>query len=399
MNLSTSRVIAALALTLGTTILSVIAYPVSTAAIAQEAQQTLTVRQLYHQVEARLAQSGKIYRAVIKRTLEGGGIRRTDVTQAWVDARRDLAREQTTERLTFGQHGQTYTFTTIYANGTTYIRGAGAAPGQPVVQTSPVFTCNGAHIAASVILGCPNPVQKWTMSLQPGQHSGRQVLVLLRNGTDSGDDFGGTYTTRIYLDRGTLLPLADTLTGTMNSKPMHGSTSYVSRLVAASSLPASFFQPSSLGYRGRAGQIRQDMKIVPSGFTVLWLGLDFAVGQGLPALSIQRAVPGEGGTDTFSIELYYVPVGHPFDKSFLYIEEWSSSAAQRHPRPPTGSGWARQTVKLANGHAVILTGRNTMAFAYIGSTILLIELNGSALSSVPALQTIVRALRPHKPTT
>src|SRR5947209_14376534 len=122
MYLSTARVLAALALTLGTTILSVNAYPVSRRADAQEVQQTLTVLQLYHQVEARLAQTGKIYKALIRRTVQGGGIRRTDVTQVWVDARRELAREQTTGRVTDDEQGQTtdYTYSTVYATGTTY---------------------------------------------------------------------------------------------------------------------------------------------------------------------------------------------------------------------------------------------------------------------------------------
>jgi hypothetical protein len=368
---------------------------------AQDAQQPLTVRQLYHQVEARLAQSGKIYKALIRRTTQGGGFRRTDVTQVWVDARRELARQQTTERFTSGQHTQTYTITSIAANGTTYTRVPVSNPGQPAVQTSPVFTCQGAHIAASVILGCPNPVQTWTMSLQPGRYAGRQVLVLLRKDTDTGEGSSGTYVTRIYIDRQTLLPLAEKTTGTMNMspapKPTHGRATYVTSLVAPSSLPASFFQPSSIGYRGRSDEIRQEMKPVPSGFTVLWLGLDVTGGQGLPALSLQRAVPGEGGKDTFSIELYYMPANNLFGKPLLYMEEWSSAAAARHPKPPTGSGWSRQTVKLANGHAVILSGRGSMAFAYIGSTVALIEPTGSALSSVPALQTIVRALRPYVP--
>src|SRR5947209_8270053 len=202
MNLSTARVRAALALTLGTTILSGTAYPVSTMAHAQDAQQTLTVRQLYLQVEERLAQTGKIYKTLIRRTVQGGGIRCTDITQVWVDARRELARAQTKGRVTDDQQGQTtdYAYSTVYANGTTY--------------------------------------------------------------------------------------------GTINRKAMHGITSYVSSLVATSSLPASFFQPSSIGYRGRANQIRQEMKPVPSGFSVLWLGLNFAGGRGLPAVSIQRAVAG-----------------------------------------------------------------------------------------------------------
>src|SRR5436305_392691 len=52
-------------------------------------QQPLTVRQLYHQVETQLAQSGKIYMALIRRTIQGGGIGRSDITQVWVDARHD----------------------------------------------------------------------------------------------------------------------------------------------------------------------------------------------------------------------------------------------------------------------------------------------------------------------
>lgn len=402
MNLSTARVLAALALTSGTTILSVIAYPVSTSAIAQEAQQTLTVRRLYQQVEARLAHSGKIYKALIRRRVQGGGIYRTDVTQVWVDARRELARTQTTGRLTDNQQGQTtsYTFSTVYANGTTYSRDHVAGPIQPEVQRDPVFTCNGAHTAASVILGCPHHLQKWSFSLQPGHYSGRQVLILIRKGTESDEDTDRTYTTRIYLDRGSLLPLADTTTGTINRKPMHGSTSYVSSLVPSSSLPASFFQPSSVGYRGRADQIRQEMTPIPGGFTVLWLGLDFAGGHGLPAVSLQHAIAGRGGKNNFSIQLDYMPAGHPFAQPLLYMEDYPSSAARRHPQPPAGP-WRvrRQTVKLANGHAVILSGRgrNTMAYAYIGSTTVLVQPGTHALSSMAALKTLIGALRPYRP--
>lgn len=401
MHRSITRILAALILAFSTTRLLATECPVLLAAHAHGAQQPLTVRRLYHEVETRLAQSGKIYKALIRRTFQGGGIGRSDVTRAWVDARRDLAREQTTDRVTFGgQQSQAYTFTTIYASGTTYSRGSVIAPGQPTVQTAPVLTCQGAHIAASVILGCPNPVQKWTMSLQPGQDAGRQVLVLLRNGTDSSEDFAGTYTTRIYLDRQTLLPLADVTTGTMNTKnanQAHGRATYLTSLVAPSALPGSFFQPSSIGYRGRADEIRQEMKPVPSGFTVLWLGLDFAGGQGVPALSLQRAVPGEGGKDTFSIELYYAPANKVFGTPLLFIEEGSSSSASRQPQPPTGTGYTRKTVKLANGHAVIVSGRATMAFAYIGSTIALIESPGWELSSVRAMETAVRALQPYVP--
>jgi hypothetical protein len=352
----------------------------------EEAEQPLTVRQLYHQVEAQLAQSGKIYEAVI------------GSTKVWVDARRELARVQSTGRLA---SGQPYSYTTIYADGKTYTRGSVVrAPGQPAIQTGTAFTCQGAHIAASVILGCPDPLQKWTMSLQSGSYAGRQVLLLLRKGTDSSEGSAGILTvstTRIYLNRQTLLPLAAVITGTtIDKKPVHGSVSYVTNLVVPSSLPASFFQPSSIGYRGRADQIRHEMKPVPRGFAVLWLGLDFAGGHELPALSIQRVSTSGGGTN-FSLELYYAPAKNVSGTPLLYLEERSSAAPVPLPGPPTGTGWTRQTVKLANGHAVVVSGRSVMAFAYIGSTVALIESPGWGLSSMRAMQTVVRALQPYVP--
>jgi hypothetical protein len=239
-----------------------------------------------------------------------------------------------------------------------------------------------------VIRGCAGAVQK-------GRYAGRQVLILLCKGHQSGEGSAriySTYTTRIYLDRQTLLPLADMTTGTSYSKPAHDSATYLTSLVAPSSLPANFFQPSSIGYRGRADQIRQEMKPVPHGFTVLWLGLDFARRQGVPALSLQRVLPVGGGT-SFAIYLHYAPAKNTGSDS-LQLYEMSADDPNR-PQPPPGS--TRQTVKLANGHGVIVSGRDHMAFAYIGSTVALIQASAPALSSAQALRTIVRGLRPYVP--
>jgi DNA-binding CsgD family transcriptional regulator len=111
--------------------------------------------------------------------------------------------------------------------------------------------CYGGSVAASVILGCPGPLEDLTTTVEAGEYGGMPAVVLVTTGTSRGSDEITAGTTRLYLDPATLLPVASEVSGTYDVgvvEPLSGDESFVHEWVERGSLPADFFEPRSIGY-------------------------------------------------------------------------------------------------------------------------------------------------------
>jgi hypothetical protein len=158
----------------------------------------------------------------------------------------------------------------------------------------------------------------------------------LTKGTQSGEDQTRVFTSRLYLDSATFLPLAGVTTGSVDmgkKYPLLETTTYGHTFIPTSSVAPNFFTPASIGYHGAADEINQELAPVPSTFMVYWLGVHFRGPFGLPDLVASRAVPSPSGVSDFILEVYYTLASDPYGFPRLFMEE-STTHFKRFPRIP-----------------------------------------------------------------
>jgi hypothetical protein len=208
------------------------------------------------------------------------------------------------------------------------------------------------------------------------------VIVLTTTGTNSAEDSQTSFTRRLYLDAKTFLPIAADEHGTVKSDRLHRydtRTRYRSRLVAASSLPADFYDPAALGFAepGSTDLLRP----LPARTTLYWLGPTFEPDAGLPASTLARVEPGTGA-DYVAI-LYYALSSDRFGLPDLSIQVWPRAAwddpHNQFNLPPCPSsqpvaldGGGTATVSCeANGPVAVVTYPDTVlliGFSFFSNT-------------------------------
>lgn len=175
---------------------------------------------------------------------------------------------------------------------------------------------------------------------------------------------GSKVTTSFYLDRSTFLPLVWITesrddAGSLLAKAV---ASYVNDFVPLESLPASFFDPASIGY------VKKDpvdpvapLDDLNLGITVYWLGREFAPLGDLPPLMLWRAygLTGHGGGpgNRAMIEYRSAEPGTAVLLQLWQLQEW-----QGFLQTPLGRLWwdspcvQTKEIRVGKGRATIFLG-------------------------------------------
>ena len=169
--------------------------------------------------------------------------------ETWVFPADDSARTETSSKLSGDLGGDTPEKTSYFVR--TVLAG-GMRFNDTDNKPNPVefAGCFGGSVVASLLLGCPGPLEDLTKTVEAGRYDGRSVTVLVTSGTSRGADEITTFTMRLYLDPATLLPIASETSGTFDYgeiEPLSARESYEHEWVARGSLPDDFFDPSSIG--------------------------------------------------------------------------------------------------------------------------------------------------------
>jgi hypothetical protein len=320
--------------------------PSSTATPAPPA----TVEEVYARAGKSLRQLGGIYHATIEVVHEAGVYSYAATIERWVDSARNVVRETTT-------YADGTTYVSVIAGGATYTGQPGGAAGTAGAITAP--TCFGAPEAVSAVLGCPGPTEVSTTTLEQGTHDGLPALVLVTTGEWSGSDSTTTFTSRLYLDAATLLPVAREMEGEVDYgtvAPLAQRATYRHELVAPESLPAGLFDPASIGFvRPDPEAPLDDPRL---GIAVYWLGARFDPGGGLPPLVLGNAVPAEPDGPGYVLTLEYRLEAEPFGPAVVMIRvwpggDWQDYAAYWETYQPCHQ---REEISLDDGRAVLYSG-------------------------------------------
>ncbi len=324
----------------------------------------LTVAEVYRRVEQTLDRPGSLYHGTVRIETDSGLFAVVGTTSQWVDARRNVAREETQGTATVKEGAaatRTIDAVTLLTEGGRYVR---ETDGRITATPARTWLCHGAGIGASAVLGCPGPTEQSTTTVQQGAYAGRPAVVLVTAGTSRGSDQTYTFTNRLYLDPGTFLPVALEGAGQVDVgqiRPTRARRVYAHAFIPADAVPAGFFDPAALGYAKPNPEDPLD-RATPD-LVVYWLGAQFAGAAGLPPLilaQVDAVDPGRGPGYRFL--LHYARADDPFGPPVLTLEEWSRPTwdtfltRARGPQLWEGPCWGRQELDLPDGRATLFLG-------------------------------------------
>ncbi len=383
----------------------------------------LSVEEVYAQFAGAITRPGHVYHAEVEISQDAGPFSYDATGEFWVDAERDLARQES--QVTFGE-GDTRRSQVIIAGGARY---TSAQEGQPASKHE-ASTCHGASAAVSSVIGCPGPLEESTKTVETGRYEAREVIVIVTAGTSRGEDETHIFTSRLYLDSETLLPIAQQSEGTLDigeTYPTSGLWRYRNDFLPADSLPQDFFDPASTGYVERDPE--EPLRTGDPGITVYWLGRDYPGSEDLPPLALSLAYLPPEQPEPYRLILDYRLADEEFGPPALELQEWDAEEWDAFLAQSRGGNWwngrcvdGKETT-LPNGRATIfksfqdLTGAaldgdvvcpdrpydRFRAHVYLGSTVIQVDPLGvvrgedkNPYDSLEGIEAVIRALQPRE---
>jgi hypothetical protein len=306
-----------------------------------------------------------------------------------------------------------------------------------LISVGKIRECPGATVAAAAVLDCPNEVFETyvfpaggspqaeeghpTITVSQGALQGSPTVVLVAHKEQQPFRSGPVVETRtFYLDPGTLLPRQIDIE--RNDSPRR--TLLVEHeFVAASSLPADFFDSTSLRFARRNPEDTLDDP--PQGYPIYWLGTSFPGAAGVPPLVLWHVERYDGGNqqwDGDQFTLNYTPEVDPFGQQLLVrLTEYTRTAWDT--LPPNSHGpfdhcWTEDEVTLPGGRATIFSGFDWpddvppgpndpcptdrprdrfFAHVFLGDTVIVVEPWDWPDQSFEGVESIVRGLQERAP--
>lgn len=276
----------------------------------------LSVEEVFARAAEAMTRPGYVFHIVTAADTDTGPVSWESTGETWIDVGRGMARGHQKSSL---DSGETFEQQSIIIGNASY---RSATEDQPSSRVEAVG-CYGVSAAASSALGCPGPTEESVKTVEAGRYEGKDAVVIVTTGTSRGSDETFAFTTNLYLDGDTFLPMAAESEGTMDYGEIVP-TSSVSRLstdfVPADSLPDDFFDPASIGYVERNPE--DGLEAADPGITVYWLGRDFEGADGLPPLTLAIAYVQPRERPAFRASLEYKLVEEEFGTPAVALEEW-----------------------------------------------------------------------------
>ena len=285
-------------------------------------EDNLTVEEVYARFAEAITRPGSIYQVTIDMDYDAGSFTVEGTRRLWVDVERDLVREKGDWRVPSEDGTRENKWIFITRDGALYKHAE--EPGEEIPDTkSEARTCHGGNAAVSAVLGCAGSTEESTKTAEMGEYEGRAAVVLVTTGISHGEDETITFTKKLYLAAGTLLPIAmesDEDWGVGGEYPVRQLWTYKNDYTSARSVPDDFFDPASIGYAEKDLDDTLDSDL---GITVYWLGEQFEAGGGLPPLALR--VADSGRYSTYRLSLMYGPADDEFANSIVWLQEWDAT--------------------------------------------------------------------------
>jgi hypothetical protein len=302
----------------------------------------LSVQEVYARFAEAITRPGHVYHAEVEISQDAGLFSYDATTEYWVDAERDLARQETEGAL---QDGQTQRSQTIIAGGARY---RSATEDQPSTKVQ-ARACHGANAAIASVIGCPGPTEESTKTVETGRYENKAAIVVVTTGTSSGEDESFTFTQRLYLDEETFLPIAAQSEGTVDYGEVEqtsGLSRYRNDFLPADSLPQDFFDPASIGYVERDPE--EPLRAGDPGITVYWLGRDYPGSDDLPPLTLAIAYIPERELPGYRASLEYKLADDEFGTPAIALQEWDAEEWDTWMANSRGGNWWEWPCREAN---------------------------------------------------
>lgn len=186
-----------------------------------------------------------------------GSFTATITTEAWIDGGRQLARSSWAS----GSESRT----SVLRDGVEYWW----PPTMPNHFATELPTCLGAAAIVRMVVDCPNGQLIRPYTVERGTVDGHDAITFVSRQIIEPREVDR----RESFDVATLLPVRTVEVSTSESEPYRATTTWVSEVVARTSLAEGFFTPEAIGVEFPTAE--QMMAVIPTGTPVYWLGATY----------------------------------------------------------------------------------------------------------------------------
>ncbi len=269
-------------------------------------------------------------------------------TEVWVDIENNLGRVEIRSRFTSEEalaEAEKDDYDPEWRS-TVITRGDGSYSSEEIERPSRKGrppNCHGpGREAIGLVFQCYNgPLQDIEISIDvEASYGSHSAFAYVAEGESSGSDETYDTTTRTFFDADTLLPIGQTVEGTLDIGdifPVQADLPYETGFVPLDSLPADFFDPASIGYVEKDEEDVEE-PLDSAEIAVYWLGSTFEGSGEYPALALDFAFARkQAETLEFGsiVEITYRPAddefGYPAVKLGLYPPASWEEETQQNP--------------------------------------------------------------------
>jgi hypothetical protein len=243
--------------------------------------------------------------------------------------------------------------------------------------------CRGSDSSLlAQLMMCGNYLEESNTRVMSATYDGRDVIALLTEGDLPSHDWTSRFTTRLYIDPATWMPIANESRSEIpgsddQSFELEYAVAYDSEFIPRASLVDDFFEPATIGYVPRDPEAA--LQNEDPGIPVYWLGQTFDGGGKLPTLQLQTSgVFADRDPRLPKLYLVTMEYGDAADKhgpAMVGFQEYSPEDWQNlseKDRSPT------EEIALPDGRALLFRmtgdwgGDRYLAHVYLPGTVIMV---------------------------
>lgn len=381
-----------------------------------EIPSNLTLDEVYRRMEQAIDADGKIVHvSVVIEDVDFGGAPTPPALagfdaehyadQLWLDASAGAARSETSIR-NLDEAADRVSRSIIRSGDTFRVDSDGNSA---AVES---LTCRGSDSPLlAQLMRCGNYLEESKTVVESGEYQGRPAIVLTTSGQLPSHDWTSSFTTRLYIDPSSNLPIAidtqESGAGDHAELSYRIQERYDIEFLARSSLPDDFFEPASIGYVER--DPTANLAPTVDGMPVYWLGERYTPSTTMAGLALQSSAASPRRPPlpaSYAASLTYGLADQRYGGPIITLQEfpvdaWSSLNPDTGGHFWNGAGVTREDVPVAGGRAVLFrvpaSYERYLAHVYFESTvILLLDDQPSPYANREAFIALIKALRPYK---
>jgi hypothetical protein len=288
---------------------------------------SLTPTDVYARMAQGMTAEGMVFHTVVSTESRQGDQTISQLHEIWIDVGRGVARAELSTA--FEASGENTRLATWIIDGNSWYQ---APAGEPARQRLALVCRDAPGPLIALLTGCGSFLEEsTTVADEAAPYEGRPALRLLTTGTVQGAAEWTQFTEALYVDAGTMLPLAVQSAGLMTVGGREQRTARTSTFdnsfVPAGSLAPDFFSPASIGFV--EGDAAEALKAVPPDLAYRWPGRRIEGTDELPALVLANIYVADDAVEAagYEVELRYRPADDQFAPAAVVVRVWREDTA------------------------------------------------------------------------